>query len=530
MYSKIIHSIAYSLYILLCFVICNSSFAQIQQDHSFYFLPQAGILLDYSILESHAGFTGKQSKALDLLIFSYDKFNLSTYVKEDIYTSARYNSTYYPYRIAYYMDFAWISFSLENSKIGIIFNHICYNTFDKQKRNIGDELRWYGIGIKWQSNGMQIGNNNRAFDNKTNIFNLNNFNYSFDISYPFMSKIPEYKYIGNLILRYDIPITPIAIPYFEMHIKGLLYANNELAIDRSIESGVKIPLGLVELKPYLNYEYIHDSLYPGMSDNQIGFGFKAESLIDHDFFEDRNYYSPPSLTNDISMHFIAGYAKNLSSNYYNFTTDFGITLQAFFENKNNLYFSSFLTHSSEDKLTALYPRFINILLKTAYEYSVFNQHFVLMAYEHLRRHDGNQYRGQTEYYHAIKLGFKHSYLEQKQNDEFNDSGYLFTYNNFEYELTLSFLLTKHNYPYSYIINPKVNYYFVYYHSWKPYISLQILYFTGKQNNYEYTIEHGFILNSIIPLIVYYSFKRDIDIDTIGGASDLYHVIGIRLKI
>ena len=160
MYSKIIHHITYSLYIVLCFVMCNSSFAQIQQDYNFYFLPQAGIILDYSILESHAGFTGKQSKALDLLIFSYDKFNLSTYLKEDIYTTARYNSTYYPYRIAYYMDFAWITFSLENSKIGIIFNHICYNTFDKQKRNIGDELRWYGIGIKWQRNGMQIGNNN----------------------------------------------------------------------------------------------------------------------------------------------------------------------------------------------------------------------------------------------------------------------------------------------------------------------------------------------------------------------------------
>jgi hypothetical protein len=85
---------------------------------------------------------------------------LTTYIKEDIYTSERYNSTYYPYHIAYYMDFAWITFSLENSKIGIIFNHICYNTFDKQKRNIGDELRWYGIGIKWQRNGMQIGNNN----------------------------------------------------------------------------------------------------------------------------------------------------------------------------------------------------------------------------------------------------------------------------------------------------------------------------------------------------------------------------------
>jgi hypothetical protein len=152
-----------------------------------------------------------------------------------------------------------------------------------------------------------------------------------------------------------------------------------------------------------------------------------------------------------------------------------------------------------------------------------------MTYEHLQHYDGNQYKCQTENYHASKLGFKHSYLKQKQNDECNDSGYLFTYNNFESEMTLSYLLTKHNYPYAYIINPKVNYYFIYYHSWKPYISFQILYFTGKQNNYEY-IEHGFILNSTIPLIVYYSFKRDIDINIIGGASDFYHLVGIRLQI
>jgi len=57
-----------------------------------------------------------------------------------------------------------------------------------------------------------------------------------------------------------------------------------------------------------------------------------------------------------------------------------------------------------------------------------------------------------------------------------------------------------------------------------------VYFTGKQNNYKYSIEQGLIFNTTIPLLVYYSFKRDIDIDTIGGASDLYHVIGIRLKI
>lgn len=63
-----------------------------------------------------------------------------------------------------------------------------------------------------------------------------------------------------------------------------------------------------------------------------------------------------------------------------------------------------------------------------------------------------------------------------------------------------------------------------------YAGIEIIYFTGKENNYEYSIESGIIFTTTIPLILYYSFKRDIDVDIIGGAVDFYHVIGFRLRI
>ncbi|MEJ5360765.1 MAG: hypothetical protein WHV26_01780 [Spirochaetota bacterium] len=497
--------------------------------NNFCFLPQAALSLDYSIIESDVGFTAKQVKEVDLQIFWYNTWKVSMYVKENIYTLKRHNATYYPYRISYYMDFAYISYQLPNSQIGITFNHICNNTIDKPQRSIGTELRWYGIGIKWYSNGMQAGYD-PTYSYNSPFLSFKNFHYSFYIGYPFLSKVPEYKYMSSAIIRYDIPCFPYGIPFIEIQIDGLVYPDNTLSLNRIIELGCMVPSSAVTFIPYWCYGMVHDSLYPGMTDTYFAFGLKAQSLIGNYYYNDFRDTKHETKTNNTSLHFLAGYAKTMSSEYYNFTTDLAITLQQLISDKNYAYFTSYLNHNSEDQPTALYPRFINISIKSGYAQYIFPYHHLIISYEHYRRHDGNEYRGQTENYHAIEVSMKNHLLlnmllNSPKSSEFDNS-----YNTIDYEISVAYIYSQHHYPYFLILKPIVYYYFTCCHSCKPYVGIELLYFMGKENNYEYCIESGMVLNTTIPLSIYYSFKRDIDIDITGGAHDLYHLIGIRLKL
>lgn len=508
---------------------CNSQSQTFPLSDSFYFLPQTGISLDYSIIDSDVGFTAKQSKEFDLQILCYNSFKVSMYVNENVYTSRRNNFNYYPFRISYYMDFAFISYQLDNSQIGITFNHICNNTIDKPQRSIGTELRWYGIGIKWYSSGMQVG---KSYVNAYNssLLSLDNLHYSFYIGYPFLSKVPEYKYMSNCTIRYDLPFSPYIIPFLQIYIGGLVYPDYSLSVNRMLQFGCMIPSSSVTFIPYGCYGTIHDSIYPGVTDTYYAFGLKAESLIGYYYNRDPENYRQISKGQNTSLHFLAGYSKTISSEYYNFTTDLAVTLQHYTLNSNYAYFSSYLNHSSESKPTALYPRFINISLKSGYAHQMFPDHHLHLFYQHYRRHDGNEYRGQTENYHSLGLSLKHGFLTDIEANQVNVSGNHMLYNNFHYEIEFSYIVAQQNYPYSFIITPMLYYIFGHWSTGTLYAGIEMVYFTGKQNNYEYSIESGIIFATTIPLTLYYSFKRDIDVDIVGGAVDFYHVIGMKLKI
>ncbi len=506
---------------------CNSESQTLPLSDSFYFLPQAGISLGYSILDSNNGFTAKQSKEFDLQILWFNLFKVSMYVNENVYTSQRNNSDYYPYRISYYMDFAFISYQLDNSQIGITFNHICNNTIDKPERSIGTELRWYGIGLKWYSSRMQVGKSYR-YNYNSSLLSLDNLQYSFYIGYPFLSKVPEYKYMSSCTIRYDLTFSTYIIPYLQIQMDGLVYPDYSLSVNRILQFGCMIPSSHITFIPYGCYGTIHDSLYPGITDTYYAFGLKAESLIGYYNWNPENY-GQISKEQNTSLHFLAGYSKTISSEYYNFTTDLAITLQYLTINHDYAYFTSYLNHSSESKPTALYPRFINISLKCGYAHEIFPDYHLAISYEHYRRHDGNEYRGQTENYHSAGISFRHGFLPNITSTMGIPPSYS-KYNNISFDISLWNTFAKQNYPYSFIINPMMYYIFESFSSLSPYLGVELSYFIGKQNNYEYSIESGTIINTTIPLIVYYLFKRDIDVDIIGGSVDFYHVIGIRLRI
>lgn len=512
------------LYPVIIYCIEYNSF-----NYNRYFLPQTGIGLHFCAINSNAGLTAKQTKIADFSLISYNKYALSMFVQEDIYTSHRYNFEFYPYRISYYMDYAYLSYSLTHSRIGIVFDHICYNTIDKEISSISDELRWYGIGIKWQSNGMRTGYRSKLSNINLDIFSVHNIHYSFYVGYPFLSKVPEYSFISRFQLRYDIPLFPLFIPYIETYIQALGYPNGSFNFDHTYEIGAHIPISYVSIIPYSYFGTIHDRILPGLKHSQWGIGLKLESLLEHQWLESIDTYLHDSNRQTIHMHVMAGYAKNVNSGFYNFTTDFGISLQTFTYNDNHLFFSSFLNHSSRSESTALYPRFINILFTMGYVHEVFTSHYISCSYQHFRRHDGNEYRGQSEYYHSYEIILQ-NYILHKPINLFNTYVHDSSSKKIEYSFGIEHITGKHNYPYFFIIKPYLLYYLTTTLSYNPYVAVEYIWYIGKANNYEYSFEYGIVFTATTPIVAYYAFKRDIDIDIIDGAMDHYHIIGIKIKI
>lgn len=100
-----------------------------------------------------------------------------------------------------------------------------------------------------------------------------------------------------------------------------------------------------------------------------------------------------------------------------------------------------------------------LLTKFSKECKVLFDHHLHIFYQHFRRHDGNEYRGQTENYHSLGLSLKHGFLPNSKANQVNVSGNHMLYNNFNYEIELSYIVAQQNYPYSFIITPIWHYIF-----------------------------------------------------------------------
>ncbi|HPA72813.1 MAG TPA: hypothetical protein PKY31_11120, partial [Spirochaetota bacterium] len=125
------------------------------------FLRGAGLLVEGAVISgSESGFTGLHRKTLDLHVFRAGRIDGTFLVTEDTLTTDRYSTRFYPYRIKYVMDYFYLSWRFSGSTLGLLMDHICYNVLDMPGDTDPEQLRWYGIGFKWESIGMKTGMKN----------------------------------------------------------------------------------------------------------------------------------------------------------------------------------------------------------------------------------------------------------------------------------------------------------------------------------------------------------------------------------
>lgn len=493
------------------------------------FLSDAGLLIERGVFaKSDAGFTSLHQKMIDLTIFTFNDYQCSFIVKEGIYTTERFSNYFYPYRIEYQMDYFYFSKHLNSSSIGIVIDHKCYNTFDKTDNTGNLEFRWYGIGIKWESNGMGIGKKCiPSYAGYENILSVKNIQYSLYAGRNISHRLFLYDYLLSATLRYDFIVYPLIVPYCEGTLSGIIDNKNNLRVDRSMEIGSCFMLNNVILTPFMKYTYKHDALtYYGITDNMLFFGIRAESLLSQQV---TTVDDTPKKYETPHLGFKGGYGKYFGSNYLGYRTDFSMLFKIFYFDSNSVFFISDIVHSTINEENALYPRFINYNLQLGSDIYFTDYLFTGFIYGYSGNYEGDFYNGISETYHS--LGFILASKGNSTGTIANRQSLKRNYHKqFEWYTTIFYLFNKKNYPYICDIRIGLQYNIINLNYITPYISSSYNILVNNKNDTLYAVESGVYFPTYVMLSVYYRFQKIINIDRIDGISEKHHLIGLRIEL
>ena len=496
----------------------------------FHFLPAAGLLAEGAAYSgSDAGFTGLHRKTLDLHVVNYGRFDCTFLLTEDTLTTDRYSTRYYPYRIKYIMDYFYLSWRMAGTTLGVMMDHICYNVIDKTGDTDPEQLRWYGVGIKWESLGMKTGMKDHAslFGALGSFTVLNRLHHMLYAGASLHTERFRYEYIVRGILRYDAPVLAGLVPYLEGSFQVL--ADDRLRADRSVETGARFRLAGVHITPFLNWSYRHDALlYEGSSDSAWLFGLRMESLLGNveppgDAGERHGAASWPEL------HFSGGYGRHADSGRLGFLTELGVSLDLVRVKKAALFLSSDLIHSSKAQGNALYPRYLEYAFQAGADCFILDDIFAGMLYELGRRHDGNDYRGVTERYHLAGMMIASRGMRRGSADHASGPGPDVFLNRLEWRIFAGRVFDGSHYPYDWDLRAAARWDMARLFGAVPYVSPDFRLLTGREEGREYGLESGLRFSAGIALMLYHRYERIVDIEVAGGAAEKHHLVGFRVE-
>ncbi len=491
------------------------------------FLPAAGFLIEGAHQNGDAGFTGYQRKTLDLHVFKVGPIGASFLVTEDILTSKRFSARYYPYRIAYTMDYFYLYWLFAGSTVGLMADHICYNVIDAGWDTDFEQLRWYGLGLRWESWGMKTG----MKDGLPTIIGPDGFSLIRGLQYAFYAGVPmhteRFKYTSIIrgALRLDVARLYGMVPYFQFAFQGL--ADRRIRFDRYAEAGLRFTAYRLTVTPFASWAYRHDALlYEGDTDSSWSFGIRGETLLGDGARgtapgEERDALAGPE------FHFAGGYGKHFASEHLGFLTELGVSLDFVRYGGTAFTFISDLEHNSTADGNALYPRYLHLALGGGVDHYIANNLFAGLHYVHERRHDGNEYRGHAENLHQIQVRAGTAGM-RRGCVHFEREGPAFL-NRFEWLLQMGSIVEGKGSPYRRTGGAALRWEVARFFAAVPYVALEMKLFDGRERQHEWSAESGLRIHSGLLFVLYHRYERAADIDRYGGAVERGHMIGVRVE-
>lgn len=499
-------------------------------------LPFAGLALRGGYyLNNDPGYRALLQKIVDVQIVRYKSVIASFLVSEDTIFRDYGDREFYPYKIKYVMDYINLSWDFGGSYLGFVIDHICYNLIDQVRATDPYELRWYGIGVKWESHGMKTGMKNNGLRVDDGVFGTFpvSLNYMIYFGRSLYTEQFDYSYISRGAMRLDFLMLRPVVPYIETSVQVLI--DDRARCDPSAEFGLRIRCGNADIIPYIRYLYQHDSeLYNDAAGSYWMGGLAFETLLGKGRWgsPDIAAHASPS-ADSMEMHLSGAYSKFYGSEYNGYRSDIALYIDLVRVNNISVVCNNRMFHDSKASANALFPRYITYTFQGGLEYRLWSFLVLQGIYQHERRHDGNTYRGHEENYHLVgvsvkTIGMKTGYGNVRVA---GSSGNRITViNTLDAAISGGRVVDDMNYPYRWDMHGQLRWDTIQISDIVHYLSADMHVLAGETDDREYGVETGVRFRYGLTATMYYRYEKQVNIDFVGGAEEYHHMVGVRIEI
>ena len=213
------------------------------KSNDFFIFPHIGVQIEgRTFSENDAGYRMETHRIIDLDIFRLNNIVFSLFMNEFLIFNN--NSKYLnPKSINYEMDYGNLRWENKYGILSMFADHNCTNIFNENQTK-DRQVRWYGIGVRWESYGMRPGQKDI-----NHIEIINNLHYRFSFSKAIATKVLNYDYLITGNLRYDILKNNFFIPYIEGSLTSLI--NDQVRFNRYLETGLRMRFEKGDITPFI---------------------------------------------------------------------------------------------------------------------------------------------------------------------------------------------------------------------------------------------------------------------------------------
>ncbi|MCU0821331.1 MAG: hypothetical protein MUC95_02515 [Spirochaetes bacterium] len=513
----------------------NNAVGDVRGRDRLLFLPEVALLLDgASYLDNDLKYTAVTRRALTIDIIRYNNIVFATGINEVLTYREMGDVKYDPWLIHYDMDYFSIRWEFGRTSLIYFMDHLCTNIINQERVGLR-ELRWYGTGIRLETEGMRPGHMDISAGNGGTFIFINNFNYMLAAVYPLSNgakKRFRYDLLLKGALRYDIARIYNLTPYLEGSFWGIIDEDySRIRYDRTAEAGIRIGYYDIDMMPYVSYTHKNDTeIYNGPAMEYYLIGFRMESVI-------FDFYKSDSGAGDIhtflpEIHFLGQYAKYLANDNRNINHKFNVDIDIFRFDKFSVFTANSLRHDSTGK-GGLFPRYMDVYGEAGARYMVDVVDLLIEPnYKYERFDDGNKFRGYRQRFETagLRLGnrkMRMGYINDAISFNNTDFQWLFK---FGWQISANRTICGVFYPYDWDLSAKIQWDIIRKYLFIPYAAAQARCLIGRSTAWAYTADTGIRLYDFPQTVIFHEYVCRTDSDPENGISNRQSMFGLRVEL
>ncbi len=481
------------------------------------------------IYNKDSDFQGIAAYTAEIDFLRYQYYVLSFSMNQALYYKDSESENFNFNKIQYTLEYLNLRKEFKSGSLSGFLDHRCTNFINTTS---SDDIitRWYGIGLRWETRGMTIGNKNKQ--NGVKLFSSDNYiNYSIALRKSIATISYPATWTSDFKIRYDYYMTDFFAGY--LYGSAEYFVSDQYSWNRSIEGGVRLSMDMIEISPYIRYEYVTDDIgeTPKGKYHRVA-GLRAETALSdaenkktpEKNRKNRQFESP-------ELHFTGSYEYYAGDIKKNFraTTLFALDLIKY--GTDSAFFNASLKHSSSKENSGMYPAYIDTSYEGGISLLIFKKIFIDPFYSYTAYDEGNIIRTGPWNYHLAALrirttGMKPGFIEKNTRGK-ADTGFSFI-NNLELEMTGGNVIKTEGIDADWMINSNVRWDIFSYNSNIVFLTLGEKCLTGEKISLSFISEFGIRLSKDPVIMLFFSNEFNNSNAAINDVSRVYHLIGIRL--